>query len=114
MHTFTYQIKHLILLIVVMTCEPPFVSKNVILTREREEYRVNQFVTFECEVGYHLVGDPVLKCIPDLESGFLGTGGKWDSESPTCQGIFDQLDTKEKYLENFPSLKTKRTYLVSI
>ena len=60
--------------------------RHGILIREREEFRVNQFATFECEVGYQLIGDAVLKCVPDLESGPLGTGGKWDSESPTCQG----------------------------
>ena len=70
----------------VMKCEQPYVPKHGSLVREREEFRVNQVATFECEVGYHLVGDPVLQCVPDLESGPLGTGGKWDGESPTCQG----------------------------
>ena len=74
------------LLILVMKCEPPFVPRHGILIREREEFRVNQFATFECEVGYQLIGNAVLKCVPDLESGPLGTGGKWDSDSPTCQG----------------------------
>ncbi len=76
-----------------MKCEAPYVPKHSSLLREREEYRINQFITFECEVGYHLVGDAVLQCVPDEESRFLGTGGKWNKESPVCQGLRRQTKT---------------------
>ncbi|ELU03677.1 hypothetical protein CAPTEDRAFT_126260, partial [Capitella teleta] len=43
------------------------------------------FATIRCDSGFVLRGKQKLKCIKDIEN--IGTGGKWDAETPTCEAI---------------------------
>jgi hypothetical protein len=45
--------------------------------RKLEGYHHKDKIHFSCDVGYYLVGSPLLTCL---------VNGKWSSHPPTCKG----------------------------
>ena len=62
-------------MLVEVQCDSPLVPKNGDVILRRANY--GALVSFECDAGYHLVGDRVLRC---------ELSGNWNGTEPRCQG----------------------------
>lgn len=83
-----WHLKHpfILSLFVAITCDPPVDPRHGIVLPVRESFIFGSFATIRCDSGFVLRGKQKLKCIKDIEN--IGTGGKWDAETPTCEGEY--------------------------
>ena len=61
----------------VASCPKLNLTPHLSQPRKLEGYHHKDEIHFGCDVGYYLVGTPVLTCLAN---------GKWSSQQPTCKG----------------------------
>ena len=64
-----------------ITCKAlPSVGPNGSIQPEKSLWKANDQVTYNCDSGYQLNGDEILKCL---------STGKWSSQPSQCEGAID-------------------------
>lgn len=84
-HTDTW-VPNVINILTAITCEAPLTPRYGTMSPSKDIYYFGSSITFSCEEGYDLEGKSRLRCREDSTAFFLGGGGAWDADPPTCRG----------------------------
>lgn len=68
-----------------ITCEPPVTPQHGTISPVKDSYYFGSSITFSCQVGFELEGKSKLRCRENTAGFFLGGGGDWDADTPTCR-----------------------------